>query len=91
MKSELIEKISLLSTGAFGLIAALAWNDAIQAIFKQIFGERSSVVAMILYAILVTIVAVIVTLWIGRISEKAKNAEFKGILRKKTASEEAKK
>ncbi len=72
MKSELIEKLSLLSIGAFGLIAALAWNDAIQAIFKNLFGDRSSIIAMLLYAIFVTVLAVIVTLSIGVAVEHAK-------------------
>jgi hypothetical protein len=31
MKSEVIEKIAALVTAAFGLVAALAWNGAIQA------------------------------------------------------------
>jgi len=38
MKSEVIEKIAALVTAAFGLVAALAWNGAIQAIFKQVCG-----------------------------------------------------
>lgn len=70
MKTEVIEKLALLVTGAFGLVAALAWNTAIQAIFKQIFGDASSILAMLTYAIIITIIAVIATVWIGRISEK---------------------
>ena len=58
---------------AFGLVAALAWNGAIQAIFKSIFGETGSLGAMIIYAIIVTIIAVLVTIWIGRTEEKTKN------------------
>jgi len=90
MKSELIEKLSLLSTGAFGLVAALAWNEAIQKIFKDLFGERSSLIAMLSYAILVTVVAVIVTLWMGRLAEKAKQAQIRNIFRRKKAIAEAK-
>lgn len=72
MKSEVIEKIAALITAAFGLVAALAWNGAIQAIFKEIFGSAESLVPMIIYAVVVTIIAVIATIWIGRIAEKAK-------------------
>ena len=75
MKSEFIEKLSLLSTGAFGLVAALAWNDAIQAIFKSIFGDRSSIAAMLSYAIVVTIAAVLITLWISKAAEKPQTFE----------------
>ena len=33
MKDTLIEKFSTLITTAFGLVAALAWNEAIKALF----------------------------------------------------------
>ncbi|MFH0711908.1 MAG: DUF5654 family protein [archaeon] len=72
MKKELIEKFATLITAAFGLITALAWNSAVQKIFQQIFGEQSSITAMLTYAILVTIIAVLATLWIGRISQSKK-------------------
>ncbi len=72
MKSEVIEKIAALITAAFGLVAALAWNGAIQAIFKEIFGSAESLIPMIIYAVVVTIIAVLATIWIGKISEKAK-------------------
>jgi len=55
------------------LIAALAWNDTIKAIFAQVFGEQSNVTAMIIYAILVTIIAIIVTVYIAKIEAKTKN------------------
>jgi uncharacterized BrkB/YihY/UPF0761 family membrane protein len=72
MKSEIIEKLAVLVTGAFGLVAALAWNSAVQAIFKEIFREQSSILAMLIYAVLVTALAVIITIWISKISDKSK-------------------
>ncbi|MDD4128011.1 MAG: DUF5654 family protein [Methanomicrobium sp.] len=75
INSEVIEKIAALITAAFGLVAALAWNSAIQALFKQIFGEASSIPAMLSYAVIVTVIAVIATVWIGRLAEKAKEKE----------------
>jgi len=72
MKNEVTEKFATLITGAFGLIAALAWNSAIQGIFKQIFGEQSSIIAMLTYAVLVTIIAVLATLYIGKLSQSKK-------------------
>ncbi|MBN2127175.1 MAG: hypothetical protein JW703_02150 [Candidatus Diapherotrites archaeon] len=73
MKSEVIEKIAALMTAAFGLVAALAWNDAIKAVFTQVFGVADALIPMISYAVIVTIIAVLATLWIGKISEKAKS------------------
>jgi hypothetical protein len=71
MQKEVIEKIAALITAAFGLVAALAWNEAIQEIFRLVFGEQSGVWAMIFYAVVITIIAVLVTIWIGRVAQKA--------------------
>lgn len=67
MKKEVIEKISALIITAFGLVATLAWNGAIQAIFKEVFGTAEGVWSMLVYAVVVTTIAVIVTVWIARI------------------------
>ena len=75
MKGEVIDKIAALVTAAFGLVAALAWNGAIKAIFLQVFGESEGLGPMLIYAILVTIIAVLVTIWIGKSAAKAKKAE----------------
>lgn len=75
VKSEIIEKIAALLTAAFGLVAALAWNGAIQAIFKEVFGSAENIPAMLSYAVIVTIIAVIVTIWIGNMAAKAKAGE----------------
>jgi len=72
VKTEVIEKIAALLTAAFGLVAALAWNGAIQAAFKTLFGDASTLWAMLIYAVVITIIAVLVTIWIGKIAEKAK-------------------
>lgn len=71
MKKEVIEKLAALITAAFGLVAALAWNGAIQEIFRQVYGEASTITATIIYAVIVTVIAVISTIWIGKISQKA--------------------
>ena len=72
MKKKVIEKLAALITAAFGLVAALAWNDTIKAIFKQVFGTSEGVWSMLIYAMVVTIIAVVVTIQIGKAAEKAK-------------------
>ena len=74
MKGEVIEKIAALVTAAFGLVAALAWNGAILAIFKKIFGTAEGLLSMIIYAVVVTIIAVLATIWVGKAAEKSKKA-----------------
>ncbi|WP_301676837.1 DUF5654 family protein [Methanoculleus methanifontis] len=74
-KTEVIEKVSALLAAAFGLIAALAWNGAIQELFTVIFGEQGSLVALFAYAVIVTIIAVIAVILIGRAAAKAKRED----------------
>ena len=73
MKTEVIEKIAALMTAAFGLIAALAWNDAIGSLFKEggplFFLAKYGVWV---FAIFVTILAIGMIIWIGKIAEKVK-------------------
>jgi hypothetical protein len=73
LNGEVIDKFAALITAAFGLIAALAWNDAIKTLFAEggalYFFASWGIWA---YAIFVTILAVIFTIWIGRIAEKSK-------------------
>ena len=71
MNSQVIEKLAALITAAFGLVAALAWNGAIQAIFVKAFGTAEGVGPMLTYAIIVTIIAVIATIWIGKVAGRS--------------------
>ena len=73
LKQEILDKFGVLVTTAFGLVAALAWNDAIKTIFKEIFGDQSTVVPMLIYALMVTIIAVILIVIVARAVAKAKN------------------
>ena len=75
MKNEAIEKLSALVIAAFGLVAALAWNGAIQAIFKELFGASDKILPMLIYAIFVTVIAVVVTLSVAKGAERVKRKE----------------
>jgi ABC-type multidrug transport system fused ATPase/permease subunit len=70
MKSEILPKMSVLITTAFGLIAALAWNQAIQAIILQLLPKQSGILGLLIYAIIITIIAVIATVGIARVISK---------------------
>ncbi len=69
MHKEVLKELLTLSSAAFGLVAALAWNEAIQSIVNKYlsFGEAGSVVSKLLYAIIVTILAVVVTINLTKI------------------------
>ena len=72
MRNEVIEKLAALVTIAFGLVAAMAWNSTIQSAFVVFFGTAQTILANIIYAVLVTVIAVVVTIWVGRVAEKVK-------------------
>jgi hypothetical protein len=72
LKIEVLTKMSELATAGFGLVAALAWNDAIQSLFKEIFGTQSAVWAKFAYAVIVTALVVLVIIKLGNILNKLK-------------------
>ena len=72
MKSEILDKLGALIIAAFGLVAALAWNGAIIAIFEAIFGTADNITALVVYAVIVTIIAVLATILIARAIRRAK-------------------
>lgn len=72
MKKQVIEKLAALITAGFGLVAALAWNDTIKTVFKRVFGTPDTISAQLIYAIIITVIAVYAAVWVGRASEKAK-------------------
>ncbi|NYB26661.1 MAG: hypothetical protein HVN34_04900 [Methanobacteriaceae archaeon] len=70
IKGQVSQTIATLMTTAFGLIAALAWNEAIKAIILQYFQADSGITGLLIYAILITIIAVVATLIIARVIAK---------------------
>ena len=73
MKLEVIEKLNTLVATAFGLVAALAWNDTIKAIFAKVLEQPNTITAMIIYSITVTIITVVATIHLGKAAKKAKD------------------
>lgn len=64
------EKMVTLILAGFGLVAALAWNDAIQSLFKALFPQNQEIIGKFVYAFLVTIIVVIISLQLQKISKK---------------------
>lgn len=59
-----------LATVAFGLLAAGAWNKFIADLIGQFIKSGSGVWAELLYAVLVTVVAIVVIQGLGKLAEK---------------------
>lgn len=74
---ELIQQLVTLSTSGFGLVAALAWNEAIQEFVKEyintFFPEQSNVIAKFLYALIITLFAVLITYQLSKAAAKFTN------------------
>lgn len=55
-------------TAAFGLVAALAWNDAITALIEHWFSmEKNSISAKFVYALIVTLIVVIISFYLAKL------------------------
>jgi hypothetical protein len=70
VKGQVSETIATLMTTAFGLIAALAWNEAIKAIIDLYLPSGEGITGLLVYAILITIIAVVATLIIAKVIAK---------------------
>lgn len=73
---ELISQMLTLATSGFGLVAALAWNETIQEFVKEFIEPQipgSGLISKFIYAILITILAVLITYQLSRISSRFQN------------------
>jgi uncharacterized membrane protein len=76
LTGEILDNFSQLITTALGLVAALAWNDAIQTLFQQYLGTAGgALAAKIFYAVLVTVIVIFATIVVSRAAERAKKLE----------------
>ena len=70
----IVKQMIALSTSGFGLVAALAWNNVIQEFvnnyIKKYLDVGSGLISLLLYAILITALAVTVTYQLGKLAEK---------------------
>jgi len=79
-RTVVTQVITLIST-SFGLVAALAWNEAIKeyvtVFIKPYFAKGSGVISLFIYATAITIIAVIITIQSTRVLERlnAKKAQ----------------
>lgn len=65
-----VQSMIALSSAALGLVAALAWNDAIKETIKRLLGGDESLASKYTYAIFATILAVVVVIILARIAAK---------------------
>lgn len=71
---ELARQMVTLSTSGFGLVAALAWNSVIQEFVdeyvKKFLPQGSGVISLLIYAIIITGLAVFITYELSKLLDK---------------------
>jgi hypothetical protein len=65
-----VQTMITLASASLGLVAALAWNEAIKTTMKVMLGTDESLAALHTYAILATVLAIVVLSVLSRISSK---------------------
>ena len=65
-----LQSMIALASAALGLVAALAWNDAIKETMTKLLGGDDGLGAKYTYAVLVTLIAVIVVLVLAKAAAK---------------------
>lgn len=77
----IIKQMIILSTSGFGVVVALAWNEVIknfvESYIKPYLGQGTGVFSLFIYAVVVTVLAVVVTMQLSKV-EKRLERENKG-------------
>lgn len=71
LPSAIVKQMLSLATSGFGLVAALAWNEvvkeAVTSYIKPYLPQGSTIISLLLYAIIVTGLAVLITLQLTKL------------------------
>lgn len=64
--SVFMQTMITLASASLGLVAALAWNEAIKATIKKVFETDDSLAGLYTYAVVATVLAIIVLVALAR-------------------------
>ena len=67
LNHQFIVTLSTLLTSAFGLVAALAWNELVKELINQYIAPGQTLVSKLIYAGVVTILAVLISFQLSRL------------------------
>ena len=74
--TDILDKVFTLVIAALGVVAALAWHEALQHVFESIFGDMTSLGGEIYYAVVVTALAALISVLLGKFIVKKKKAKY---------------
>ena len=70
----IIKNMISLATSGFGLVVALAWNEVIKRTVEEYIdpwlGKSGGIVSMLIYAVIITLLAVVVTMQLSQVQKK---------------------
>ena len=73
-QKAVVKQMLTLATSGFGLVAALAWNELIKTAINEYVKSKvdvgSSIISLVIYALVVTFLAVFITLQLSKLAEK---------------------
>lgn len=76
LHAEVMRQMLTLATSGFGLVAALAWNNVIQEFVseyvKKWLPQGSGLFSLLIYALIITALAVFITLQLSKLAERLK-------------------
>ncbi len=74
----IISNMISLATSGFGLVVALAWNELIKSTISEylepLLGSKGGLASLFVYALAVTVLAVLVTMQLSKIERRLKKA-----------------
>ncbi len=81
LPTNIAHNITNLVTSSFGLVVALAWNDVIQTavdeFIRPAFGKSGGLISLLLYAVIVTILAVVLMTELTQLQNRLEAREEK--------------
>ena len=76
LRKEIAEKTVGYILAAFSFVAGLAWNDAIKSFIDQFFpANKNGVFIKLVYAVIITIIIVLVTVLLVRFTQKKEGSQ----------------
>ena len=66
------DRVLTIVIASLGLIAALAWDDALKHLFEKLFGGSGTLHEELAYAIMITIVAAAISVYLGKYYKRQK-------------------
>jgi len=74
LQKEALKQMLTLATSGFGLVAALAWNqfitEFVETYIRPLVGGSSRLISSLIYAVIITILAVLVTYNLTKVVKK---------------------